>query len=72
MSESGSPDAFLLNRCYGGDNDDCSISVVETSDGCLAAGGYTESTVGYDVLNKRGAGDDIWLFKINRLGNYRD
>jgi len=49
------------NRTYGGTNDDVAYSVVQTSDGGYALGGYTRSY---------GAGpQDMWLVKTDSLGD---
>ncbi len=49
------------SKLYGGSGRDIALSVVQTSDGGFAVGGYTTSKgLGYS---------DMWLLKLNALGN---
>lgn len=53
-----------LNKTYGGTEDDCAWSVVQTSDGGYALAGYTNS---FGV-----GGYDFYLIKTDSLGNDHD
>ncbi len=60
--------SILFNRCYGGNKDDYAYAIVETSDGCLAIAGETNSPTGEDIPARRGIGKndkDLWLLKID-------
>jgi len=62
QAESSEPPPTEWSRTYGGADVDWAHSVVETSDGGYALGGYTCSF---------GAGRDAWLVKVDSSGNHQ-
>jgi hypothetical protein len=56
-------------KCLGGTNDDYASSILQTADGGYIMMGYTWSTDG-DVSGSHGGGyADVWVVKLNSIGN---
>jgi hypothetical protein len=56
-------------QTYGGSNDDEANAIIRTSDGGYAIAGYTYSTDGDATARKRDTTGDVWLVKVNAIGN---
>ena len=61
--------AIVLQKCYGGDNTDASVSMEQTSDNGFILGGYSTSSDG-DVTHHYGESyvGDFWVVKIDTAG----
>ncbi|MBL7914952.1 MAG: T9SS type A sorting domain-containing protein [Bacteroidia bacterium] len=53
----------------GGGGGDLFMSVEETSEGGYICGGYSNSNIGFDKTENSHGGSDIWIVKLDILGN---
>ncbi|MFH2095218.1 MAG: hypothetical protein ABIJ16_05920, partial [Bacteroidota bacterium] len=53
---------IIWQKCFGGTNEEYALSIIQTSDGCYAVAGYTESN-NWDVSGNHGGGD-FWVMKL--------
>lgn len=63
------PSSVLVRTLLGGNQNDFSNHIQQTSDGGYIIGGSTESSTNGDVTQTNQGGTDCWVIKINATGN---
>jgi hypothetical protein len=59
---------LLWQKCYGGSQNDILFQILQTQDGGFLLAGETKSSDG-DVIGSHSILEDIWLVKIDSIGN---
>jgi hypothetical protein len=59
---------LLWQKCYGGSQNDILLQILQTRDGGFLLAGETKSSDG-DVIGSHSILEDIWLLKIDSIGN---